>query len=152
MSVIRHTGQLFHTSVDDDQSKQYSCAVNAVKEQFPTAIVSTEVLDKINALLHIKKADKSFFYAQSVCSDELNFERKDITRLFSDHIGEVFYQSPHIPTFHHPRLLPLQVFQMGGLAGIPFTGKTGFAAYSGHIPDVPKGMLLAHLHSTIAPF
>lgn len=24
---------------------------------------------------------------------------------------------------------------MGGLAGIPFTGKTGFTAYSHHIPD-----------------
>ena len=24
---------------------------------------------------------------------------------------------------------------MGGLAGIPFTGKTGFAAFSHHVPD-----------------
>jgi len=97
MSVIRHTGQLFHTQEDDDQAKQYGGAVKAVKEQFPTAIISTDVLSKVNALLHIKKADKSFFYAQSVCSDELNFERKDITRLFSDHIGEVScYTMPQI--------------------------------------------------------
>lgn len=29
----------------------------------------------------------------------------------------------------------LKVFHMGGLAGIPFTGKTGYAAYSHHVPD-----------------
>ena len=28
-----------------------------------------------------------------------------------------------------------EVFHMGGLAGVPFTGKTGFAAFSHHIPD-----------------
>ena len=28
-----------------------------------------------------------------------------------------------------------QVFHMGGLGGIPFTGKTGFAAFSHHVPD-----------------
>jgi len=29
----------------------------------------------------------------------------------------------------------MKVFHMGGLGGIPFTGKTGFAAFSHHVPD-----------------
>jgi hypothetical protein len=28
-----------------------------------------------------------------------------------------------------------EVFHMGGLGGIPFTGKTGFNAFSSHVPD-----------------
>ncbi len=54
-------------------------------------------------------------FAQSVCPDEINHECGDITNLFSEHLGEVFH--------------------MGGLAGLPFTGKTGFTAFSHHVPD-----------------
>ena len=28
-----------------------------------------------------------------------------------------------------------KVFHLGGLAGVPFTGKTGFGAYSGHVSE-----------------
>ena len=31
-----------------------------------------------------------------------------------------------------------EVFHLGGLAGVPFTGKTGFAAFSHHVPDGNK--------------
>ena len=54
-------------------------------------------------------------FAQSVCPDEINHEEGDITNEFQKALGEVFH--------------------MGGLGGIPFTGKTGFAAFSHHVPD-----------------
>ena len=54
-------------------------------------------------------------FGQSVCADEINHDVDGISSLFSSYLGEVFHLS--------------------GLAGIPFTGKTGFAAYSHHIPD-----------------
>lgn len=54
-------------------------------------------------------------FALSVCADEINHDVNDITHLFSTFLGSGFH--------------------LGGLAGIPFTGKTGFAAYSHHIPD-----------------
>ena len=51
----------------------------------------------------------------AVCPDEINHEHGDITDLFINHIGGG------------------KVFHLGGLAGVPFTGKTGFGAYSGHV-------------------
>jgi len=44
-------------------------------------------------------------YAQSVCPDEINHRKGDITNIFAEYFGKVFH--------------------IGGLAGIPFTGKTG---------------------------
>lgn len=67
------------------------------------------------ALVAHDVTDENTLFAQSVCPDEINHEKGDITTLFSAHLGEVFH--------------------MGGLAGIPFTGKTGFTAFSHHVPD-----------------
>ena len=53
----------------------------------------------------------------AVCPDEINHEHGDITDLFINHIGGG------------------KVFHLGGLAGVPFTGKTGFGAYSGHVEE-----------------
>ena len=64
-------------------------------------------------LAHGINSDNTLF-AQSVCPDEINHEVGDITSLLTRHLGEVFH--------------------MGGLAGVPFTGKTGFAAFSHHVP------------------
>jgi hypothetical protein len=54
--------------------------------------------------------------------DEINHNIGDITTLFSTWMGEVFH--------------------MGGLAGLPFTGKTGFKAFSDHVPDGKLKILL----------
>jgi len=56
-------------------------------------------------------------FAQSSCPDELNHDdyAEDITRLMRNRYGEVF--------------------PLGGLAGLPFTGKTGWGAFSHHVPE-----------------
>lgn len=66
-------------------------------------------------LKNIGCTNENTLFAQSICPDEINHEEDDITRLFQVHLGECFH--------------------LGGLGGIPFTGKTGFAAFSHHIPD-----------------
>jgi hypothetical protein len=55
-------------------------------------------------------------FAQSSCPDELNHDdfNEDISRLMRNRYGEVFH--------------------LGGLAGLPFTGKTGWGAFSHHVP------------------
>ena len=35
---------------------------------------------------------------------------------------------------------------MGGLGGIPFSGKTGFAAFSHHVPDGKSNFVLHREH------
>lgn len=55
--------------------------------------------------------------AESSCPDELNHDHSnhDVSQLMENRWGEVFH--------------------LGGLAGIPFTGKTGWGAFSHHVPD-----------------
>lgn len=95
---------------------EYSLAYTKVTEKFPSAQLSSEVLRRVDNFLYTQGCNaNNTLYAQSVCSDEINFESGDVTDVFSKHFGEVF--------------------QLGGLAGIPFVGKTGFTAYSHHVPD-----------------
>jgi hypothetical protein len=58
-------------------------------------------------------------FSHSVCPDEINHMDGDITREIHAHFGKMF--------------------SLGGLAGLPFTGLTGFRAYAAHVPD--KGNL-----------
>lgn len=82
-----------------------------VQKHFPGAIGSSVVLEKVKTLMEENKwTPEDILYAQSVCPDEINHEEGDITDLLSKHLGEVFH--------------------LGGLGGIPFSGKTGFAAFS----------------------
>jgi hypothetical protein len=53
-------------------------------------------------------------FAHSYCPDEINHEVGDL----SDYLTSYFN------TF----------FSLGGLAGIPFSGKTGFGAFAHHVP------------------
>lgn len=94
----------------------YNAISETAKKFFPKAEDGKIILKKVkNVLKRLDIDATNTLYAQSICPDEINHEQGDITELFRDHIGEVFH--------------------LGGLAGIPFTGKTGFAAFSHHVPD-----------------
>ena len=56
-------------------------------------------------------------FTDSSCPDELNHNdpENDVTSVFMPRWGEIF--------------------PLGGLAGFPFTGKTGWAAFSSHCPE-----------------
>ena len=59
-------------------------------------------------------------FATSVCPDEVNSKIGELADLLTTRYGEGF--------------------ALGGLGGIPFTGKAGFTAYSHHAPDnLPSG-------------
>lgn len=109
----------------------YRTAFNVVSDHFPEAQISTDLLHKVDNYLYRKGCTgRNTLYGQSVCSDEINHESGDITDVFIKHFGEVFH--------------------LGGLAGIPFTGRTGFKAFAAH---VPKGETRAHtyIHITLQP-
>ncbi|CAB9500553.1 Inherit from NOG: Low-co2 inducible protein [Seminavis robusta] len=87
-----------------------------VEKHFPGALPSQGILDKVSVTIEARGlTPENTLYAQSVCPDEINHEPGDITNLFTEYLGEVFH--------------------LGGLGGIPFTGKTGFGAYSHHVPE-----------------
>jgi len=85
-------------------------------EHFDHAIKSLDTLNKVAAVIEPRgfTADNTL-YAQSVCPDEINHEISDITELLTEYLDNVFH--------------------LGGLAGIPFTGNTGFGAFSHHVPE-----------------
>ena len=87
-----------------------------VQTYFPGSMEGSALLKRLkNAMLAEGMTAENTLYAQSVCPDEINHKRGDITQLLYKELGEVFH--------------------LGGLGGIPFTGKTGFGAFSHHIPD-----------------
>jgi len=90
--------------------------LNLLQKYLPGCITSTSLLDSVKSVLEERgyHAGNTLF-AQSLCPDELNHEEGEMTHMFQKYWGEVFH--------------------LGGLAGIPFTGRTGFKAFSSHVPD-----------------
>jgi hypothetical protein len=82
-----------------------SIQISNIQKYFPGAITNTKLID------HIKQKnldrDKTHF-TLSICCDEINHEKGDLPDLCRELLGEVF--------------------QMGGLGGIPFAGITGLGA------------------------
>lgn len=65
-------------------------------------------------------------FAHSVCSDEVNNKDKQLVALMVDRWQEGF--------------------SLGGLAGVPFAGKSGFGAYLHHAPDSGKLLVMFAPH------
>lgn len=83
---------------------------------FPGSLSGGQVLWKALQTLHRHGLDKSnTLVALSVCPDEINHKVGDLTDLVHQHFGREFH--------------------LGGLGGIPFTGKTGFSAFSHHVRE-----------------
>lgn len=101
-----------------------------VLSQFPDAM---NMRDASVQLLGKLKNEYGFIIsntlmAESICADEINHRNKS----FFGVLGEPF--------------------EMGGLAGIPFTGSVGLKAYAHHIPDKGFGLIFfgAHIGITTA--
>jgi len=65
-------------------------------------------------------------FAHSVCSDEVNGKDEQLVDLMMNRWGEGF--------------------SLGGLAGLPFAGKSGFRAYLHHVPDSGKLLIMFAPH------
>lgn len=105
-------------SAEDAYKQLIKCeeAIATALKYLPGAKDSKVILRQAQKVLEeLGMNGENTLYGQSICPDEINHEKGDITDLFSNYLGEVFH--------------------LGGLAGIPFTGKTGFHAFSHHIPD-----------------
>ena len=115
----------FHPSV----SKQ---CMQSLRANFPRAEFNSDVFRKVNnALLSLGCTTKNTLFASSVCVDEIN----------------------HTPTSLNDRLAQewRECFYMGGLGGIPFSGRTGYKAYTHHVPDDGNVFILFASHVGISP-
>merc|ERR1719433_1793939 len=89
----------------------------SLNEYFPGFKNNADLVKYSQSILQVKYGftGKNTLYGQSIGADEAN------------HLtGELSDQMRH--TWGH-------VFNLGGIGGIPFVGKTGFTAFSHHVPD-----------------
>ena len=94
---------------------------------FPTAMLSSDVDAAIAKTLEKRGFNaRNTLFAHSVCSDEVNHQAEQLTDLMVDRWGEGF--------------------ALGGLAGLPFAGKSGFRAYLHHVPDNGKLLVMFAPH------
>jgi hypothetical protein len=87
--------------------------IEHIRQFYPNVSTWPEVTSKYLEILssqYCVNVDKIVF-ATSICPDELNYRATN----FDNHFKQAFY--------------------LGGLGGIPYTGKTGMAAYASHIAD-----------------
>ena len=105
--------------VSDDswKSKLTRKQTTSVTSHFTSALPGSHVEEMVfQELSKLGITQSNTVFAQSSCPDELNHDdyAEDITNLMQHRWGEVF--------------------PLGGLAGLPFTGKTGWGAFSHHVP------------------
>jgi len=95
---------------------KHAQVIQTVNESFPGVMKGQDVMEK--ALVEMDKygMDKeNTIFGQSCCPDEINSDQGHLPKLFSTYYGHSF--------------------PLGGLGGAPFAGKTGFGAFSHHVPD-----------------
>jgi len=103
----------------------------ALHDHFPGALPGPAVKHRVDHLLqqHGMTPDNTLF-GTSICPDEINNMRGTLANGLKDYWGAVF--------------------PMGGISGVPFSGKTGFAAFSHHVPDDGNILVLFGPHVGIS--
>jgi hypothetical protein len=90
---------------------------------FPGALKNKDLVDKVSRNLEKYGFGRSTLLVTSLCADEVNrFLEEDFSSVYGDN------------------------FAMGGLAGFPFAGATGFNAMASHIPDGGSCLLVFGPH------
>lgn len=121
-----------NVSTTDDETSYGSHTLELAERFFHGALFGKQVLNKVTSVLEKRNiTSENTLYAQSVCPDEINHEGTEITNLLAAYFGKVFH--------------------LGGLAVIPFTGRTGFGAFSAHVPDDGNLYILLATHVGITP-
>jgi len=109
-------------------------AAQTAKEAFPGARSGVSVMSKALFPLWWKygMSRSNTIYAQSLCADEINSDKGHLGRLLTEH----YYN---------------RVFPLGGIGGAPYGGKTGFAAFSHHVPENGNVFVLFGPHIGFSP-
>jgi len=103
----------------------------ALHTGFPGTIPGQVVLHRsAHALMKLGICPDNTIFGQSICPDEINNEKGDLAYIMKQYWGSCF--------------------PMGGIGGAPFVGKTGFMAFSTHVPDDGHVMVLFGPHVAVS--
>ena len=107
-------------------------ATASVRTHFPGAVVSEALASKMERVLAEYGYDQeNTLFGSSLCPDEICHEAGDLPDLLSN-----YYSAE---------------FSLSGLGGVPFTGKTGFAAFAHHVPKNGHVLVVFAPHVAISP-
>ncbi|KAL7551700.1 hypothetical protein ACHAWF_014882 [Thalassiosira exigua] len=102
-------------------------AEEAQNVAFPTALLSGDLDEAIAKTLSKRGfTPENTIFAHSACSDEVNNKDEQLVALMVNRWQEGF--------------------SLGGLAGLPFAGKSGFRAFLHHVPDSGKLLVMFAPH------
>jgi len=94
---------------------------------FPSSLSSSVCEHKVARTLESRGFYReNTLFATATCPDEVNTKVGQLCDLFKTRYGENF--------------------ALGGLGGVPFTGKAGFSAYAHHVPDKGKMFIVFAPH------
>eukprot|EP00413_Alexandrium_margalefii_P035407 CAMPEP_0204588764 /NCGR_PEP_ID=MMETSP0661-20131031/48803_1 /ASSEMBLY_ACC=CAM_ASM_000606 /TAXON_ID=109239 /ORGANISM="Alexandrium margalefi, Strain AMGDE01CS-322" /LENGTH=301 /DNA_ID=CAMNT_0051598603 /DNA_START=67 /DNA_END=972 /DNA_ORIENTATION=+ len=105
---------------------------NTVVAAFPGAMKGSAVMSKLMSTVKpygLKKSNT--IYGQSICSDEINSDPGHLSTLLTKYYG--------------------RTFPLGGIGGAPYAGKTGFMAFSHHVPDNGHVLIIFGPHIGFSP-
>uniref|UniRef100_A0A7S1TQ14 Limiting CO2-inducible protein B/C beta carbonyic anhydrase domain-containing protein n=1 Tax=Phaeomonas parva TaxID=124430 RepID=A0A7S1TQ14_9STRA len=104
-----------------------SAVAEAMERCFPGTLPGSALVARTSAVLGTKDiTPENTIFGSSICADEINMEPGDMADQYAKLFGEVF--------------------NMGGISGAPFVGKTGFSAFSHHVPDNGNVLILFGPH------
>lgn len=105
---------------------------NTLHKEFPGALPGPGVFHRVNLTLtqDFGFTPHNTLFGNSICADEINNMPNSLSALMAGYWGAVF--------------------PMGGLGGVPFAGKTGFKAFSHHVPDNGNIVILYGPHVAIS--
>jgi len=107
----------------------------ALNANFPSALTSKQTADRVTAFLRNRGYNmKNTLYGSSICSDEINASTKPPKSL-SNELQERFGD---------------KAFSLGGLAGVPFVGRSGLKAFTNHVPDDGRLLIMFGPHVGIS--
>jgi len=103
----------------------------ALHTGFPGTIPGQVVLHRsTQALMKLGICPDNTIFGQSICPDEINNEKGDLAYIMKQYWGSCF--------------------PMGGIGGAPYVGKTGFMAFSHHVPDDGHVMVFFGPHVAVS--
>uniref|UniRef100_A0A7S4SMD9 Limiting CO2-inducible protein B/C beta carbonyic anhydrase domain-containing protein n=1 Tax=Alexandrium monilatum TaxID=311494 RepID=A0A7S4SMD9_9DINO len=106
--------------------------VSTVCEAFPGARSGADVMrTMLKAVKPYGLTRANTMYGQSICSDEINSDPGHLSTLLTKYYGREFH--------------------LGGIGGAPYVGKTGFMAFSHHVPKNGHVFVLFGPHIGFSP-
>lgn len=105
---------------------------DVARKNFPGAMKGSAVMTRVLETVEPYGLTWSnTVYGSSLCSDEINSDPGHLSVLLTKYYGKSFH--------------------LGGIGGAPYVGKTGFGAFSHHVPDDGHVLIVFGPHIGVSP-